>query len=83
MEKRMEKKNKNYEWGGTRPGAGRPFLDKKQGYAKRITITLPTSMLQQIAELDPSGQSKVSRGVRYLFEVWESIVQRERENQLT
>ena len=83
MEKQMKNNDKGYSWGGARPGAGRPFLDKEQGYAKRTTITLPAAMFQQIAELDPSGQRKVSRGIRYLFKVWEDVVQRGGENQLT
>ena len=55
-------------YGGKRPGAGRPVISPDGEPTKPVTISLPPSMRDAIAELDPDGKGSVSRAIRFLYE---------------
>lgn len=52
------------------PG-GRPRLGGPGGAtADRATVTFLPGTAGEIAALDPTGENKLSRGVRFLFDYW-------------
>lgn len=53
------------------PGGGRKRLGGQDGpLAARATISLAPGEEEAIAALDPSGEGKLSRGVRFLYKAY-------------